>query len=240
MSTMVQLAMSGARETMMAQAVNSHNLANAGTPGFRADLIKFSEAYQTEAGRPRMLNAIDTSDGGQRVTGRVLDVAINGDGWMAVESADGSEAYTRRGDLRVDSVGQLTNGAGQKIMGNGGAVSLPPYSQLSIGSDGTISIVPLGQGPEATAVVDKIRLVKLANDQLYKDEAGELRLPETEVAEPDSELSLVSGALESSNVNPIEAMVKMIDLARRFESQIKMMQTSDENQQAMTNVMKIS
>lgn len=240
MSTMVQLAMSGARETMMAQAVNSHNLANAGTPGFRADLIKFSEAYQTEAGRPRMLNAIDTSDGGQRVTGRVLDVAINGDGWMAVESADGSEAYTRRGDLRVDSVGQLTNGAGQKIMGNGGAVSLPPYSQLSIGSDGTISIVPLGQGPEATAVVDKIRLVKLANDQLYKDEAGELRLPETEVAEPDSELSLVSGALESSNVNPIEAMVKMIDLARRFESQIKMMQTSEENQQAMTNVMKIS
>ena len=240
MSTMIQLAMSGARETMMAQAVNSHNLANAGTPGFRADLIKFSEAYQTEAGRPRMLNAIDTSDGGQRVTGRVLDVAINGDGWMAVESADGSEAYTRRGDLRVDSVGQLTNGAGQKIMGNGGAVSLPPYSQLSIGSDGTISIVPLGQGPEATAVVDKIRLVKLANDQLYKDEAGELRLPETEVAEPDSELSLVSGALESSNVNPIEAMVKMIDLARRFESQIKMMQTSDENQQAMTNVMKIS
>lgn len=240
MSTMVQLAMSGARETMMAQAVNSHNLANAGTPGFRADLIKFSEAYQTEAGRPRMLNAIDTSDGGQRVTGRVLDVAINGDGWMAVESADGSEAYTRRGDLRVDSVGQLTNGAGQKIMGNGGAVSLPPYSQLSIGSDGTISIVPLGQGPEATAVVDKIRLVKLANDQLYKDEAGELRLPETEVAEPDSELSLVSGALESSNVNPIEAMVKMIDLARRFESQIKMMQTSEENQQAMTSVMKIS
>ncbi|MEK9869823.1 MAG: flagellar basal body rod protein FlgF [Gammaproteobacteria bacterium] len=240
MSTMIQLAMSGARETMMAQAVNSHNLANAGTPGFRADLIKFSEAYQTEAGRPRMLNAIDTSDGGQRVTGRVLDVAINGDGWMAVESADGSEAYTRRGDLRVDSVGQLTNGAGQKIMGNGGAVSLPPYSQLSIGSDGTISIVPLGQGPEATAVVDKIRLVKLANDELYKDEAGELRLPETEVAEPDSELSLVSGALESSNVNPIEAMVKMIDLARRFESQIKMMQTSDENQQAMTNVMKIS
>ncbi len=240
MSTMVQLAMSGARETMMAQAVNSHNLANAGTPGFRADLIKFSEAYQTEAGRPRMLNAIDTSDGGQRVTGRVLDVAINGDGWMAVESADGSEAYTRRGDLRVDSVGQLTNGAGQKIMGNGGAVSLPPYSQLSIGSDGTISIVPLGQGPEATAVVDKIRLVKLANDELYKDEAGELRLPETEVAEPDSELSLVSGALESSNVNPIEAMVKMIDLARRFESQIKMMQTSEENQQAMTSVMKIS
>jgi len=224
----------------MAQAVNSHNLANAGTPGFRADLIKFSEAYQTEAGRPRMLNAIDTSDGGQRVTGRVLDVAINGDGWMAVESADGSEAYTRRGDLRVDSVGQLTNGAGQKIMGNGGAVSLPPYSQLSIGSDGTISIVPLGQGPEATAVVDKIRLVKLANDELYKDEAGELRLPETEVAEPDSELSLVSGALESSNVNPIEAMVKMIDLARRFESQIKMMQTSEENQQAMTSVMKIS
>ena len=240
MSTMIQLAMSGARETMMAQAVNSHNLANAGTPGFRADLIKFSEAYQTEAGRPRMLNAIDTNDGGQRVTGRALDVAINGDGWMAVESADGSEAYTRRGDLRVDSVGQLTNGAGQKIMGNGGAVSLPPYSQLSIGSDGTISIVPLGQGPEATAVVDKIRLVKLANDELYKDEAGELRLPETEVAEPDSELSLVSGALESSNVNPIEAMVKMIDLARRFESQIKMMQTSDENQQAMTNVMKIS
>jgi flagellar basal-body rod protein FlgF len=240
MSTMIQLAMSGARETMMAQAVNSHNLANAGTPGVRADLIKFSEAYQTEAGRPRMLNAIDTSDGGQRVTGRVLDVAINGDGWMAVESADGSEAYTRRGDLRVDSVGQLTNGAGQKIMGNGGAVSLPPYSQLSIGSDGTISIVPLGQGPEATAVVDKIRLVKLANDELYKDEAGELRLPETEVAEPDSELSLVSGALESSNVNPIEAMVKMIDLARRFESQIKMMQTSEENQQAMTSVMKIS
>lgn len=240
MSVIDQLALSGARETMLAQAVNSHNLANASTPGFRADLVKFSDEYVNEAGRPRALNTVDFDEGDMRITNRALDVAIKGEGWIAVQGAGGREGFTRRGDMRIDSQGQLTNGAGRPVLGNNGPITLPPFSDLEVGGDGTISVRPIGQEATALATVDRIKLVKVDTNQLEKGADGLLRLPAGEIAAPSTEVQLLSGTLESSNVNPIEAMVKMIDLARQFETQIKMMQASEKIEQSMTTVMKIS
>ncbi len=231
--------MSGAKETMMAQSVNTHNLANASTVGFRADLIRFSGEALGESEASRMSNSIDFTEGVLQRTGRALDVAVDGDGWMVIQTPDGTEAYTRRGDFRLGANGELTNGAGNVIMGNGGPIAVPPYSGMEIGKDGTISIRPLGQSPNTLAIVDRIKLVSLDEKSLTKDEAGRLRLPEGESAQLDVKVKLVSGTLEASNVNPIESMVRMIDLARKFESQIKMMQTSEENDQNMNSVMRI-
>lgn len=240
MNVMVRLAMSGARETMMAQAVNTHNLANASTAGFRADLVKFTDEVVDGSGESRLVNAVDFTQGRLQTTGRNLDVALNGKGWIAVQAPDGGEAYSRRGDLRVDNNGLLTNGAGQPIIGNGGPIAVPPFSEIEIGKDGTISIQPLGQPPNSLAVVDRIKLVGVNEGLLSKGEDGLIRLPEGVDAAPSGEIELISGTLESSNVNSIETMVRMIDLARRFESQIKMMETSEENDRSMTSVMRIS
>lgn len=241
MSLIAQLAMSGARDTMMAQAVNTHNLANASTPGFRADLVRFSEEASTDKSQQRVFNGVDFEAGILKGTNRALDVAVNGDGWIAVLAPDGTEAYTRRGDLNVDSLGQLKNGAGMPIMGNGGgAITLPPSAQTTIGADGTITVQAIGQNPNALATVDRIRLVTLDEQQLKKGEDGLLRLPAGVEAQEDAEVMLLSGTLETSNVNPIEAMVRMIDLARKFESQIKMIQTEEENDQSMTSLLRIS
>ena len=240
METMVRLSMSGAKNTMLAQAVNSNNLANASTTGFRADMIKFGTQQNTDGSEYEVLNSTDFRPGELKATNRPMDVAINGDGWIAAQAADGTEIYTRRGDLHINGQGQLLNGAGQLILGNGGPVAVPPFAEIQIGSDGTVTIQPLGQGPNSLAIVDRIQLVALNEANLYKGTDGMLRLQPGELAVPDGDVELISGTLESSNVNPIEAMVKMIDLAREFESQIKMMETAEENDQSLATVMRVS
>ncbi len=239
MDIMVGLAMSGAKETMMAQAVNTHNLANASTAGFRSDLIRFNGEDIGISEGSRMSNSVDFSHGILQATKRTLDVAIDGEGWMAIQTPVGETAYTRRGDLRIDANGQLSNGSGNKIIGNNGPISIPPFGEIEIGTDGTISIQPIGQSPNALAIVDRISLVSLNQNALFKNADGYLLLPEDEITVPDASSQLLSGTLEGSNVNPIEAMVRMIDLARKFESQIKMMQTSEENDQTMASVLRI-
>jgi flagellar basal-body rod protein FlgF len=234
---LLELAAIGARETMMAQAVNSHNLANAGTPGFRKDLAVYSGTGESGG----LSTSIDFSQGTVVSTGHSLDVAVAGQGYIAVGTPEGGEAYSRRGDLRIDAVTQgLTNGAGQPIMGNGGPVVLPPFSELAIGSDGTVSIRPLGGDVNGLAVVDQIKLVNLNEADLEKGLDGLMRLANGGVADFDTTVKLTSGALEGSNVNPVEALVRMIDLARKFESQVKMMQTAEENRQSLNDIMKFS
>lgn len=237
MDSILQLATTGAQEIMLAQTVNANNLANASTTGFRADLMSFSPLGLDSKGPE---SRIDLSHGVLQTTNRSLDVAINGDGWIAVRAPDGEEVYSRRGDLHIDSLGQLTNGAGLPVLGNSGPIAIPPFSELEIGSDGTISIQPVGQSPATLAVVDRIKLVQLTQSMLFKGEDGLLRLPKAETAVPSSEIRLISGALEGSNVNTIESMVRMIELARNFELQIKMMQDVEENANSMAQVMRIA
>ncbi|MBL4580998.1 MAG: flagellar basal body rod protein FlgF [Gammaproteobacteria bacterium] len=225
-----------AKQTMQAQAINAHNLANAGTEGFKAEIAY----YSTQNATSTVSSTPDLSPGVVRTTGRNLDVSINGEGWIAVMAADGSEAYSRRGDLQLDAFGQLTNGAGQPIMGNNGPIALPPFGALEIGSDGTISILPLGQAPNTLAIVDRIKLVTLESGEVRRGEDGLVRMADGFAVEADASVGVFSGMLEGSNVNVVGEMVKMIDLARRFESEIKLMQSADENSASLAKILSIN
>jgi len=245
MDRMLYLAMTGAREVMNAQAVNTNNLANATTTGFRADMEtvlslplygpgQASRVYGVTEG-----TGVDLTPGALQKTGRELDVAVDGNGWIAVQAPDGGEAYTRAGDLHVNSLGILTTGAGHPVLGNGGPIAIPPNGKLDIGSDGTISIRPLGQGPKALAVVDRIKLVKLPPDQVTKGEDGLMRLRGGGKADADASVRLVSGALEASNVDAVGSMVRLIELARLYESQVKLMRTAEENDRSSAQLLRM-
>ncbi len=232
MDRMLYIAMTGAKQILQAQAANNHNLANVNTSGFRADLAAFRAMPVFGEGYPSRVYAmaerpgINFSYGTIAATGRELDIAINGPGWLAVQAPDGSEAYTRAGDLRISSNGLLITGAGHPVLGNGGPIAIPPAEKIEIASDGTISIRPVGQAAAALTVVDRIKLVNPPLQSLQKDADGLMRLKEGGSAPAEAAMTVTAGSLESSNVNPVEALVTMISLARQFEMQIKTMRTT--------------
>lgn len=245
MDHFVYVAASGAKETMLAQAITAHNLANASTVGFKGDLVEAESVYLKGAGQQsRAYNVLRETDADLRnglleQTGRDLDLAINGDGWFAVQPPGGGEALTRRGDMRVDEFGQLVNGAGDAVLGNDGPIALPPFSSMTIGTDGTISIVPLGEAPNTVAVLDRIKMVNPPAAELRKDEAGALRTSDGLGTEADGAVRLVTGALEASNVNPITSMIEMIELSRQFEQFMRLVKTADELKTSSSSLMNI-
>lgn len=244
MDRFLYISMTGAKETLRAQTVNNHNLANGSTNGFRADLSAFQSravAGSGYASRAYATNATvgwDASQGALMSTGRDLDVGVNGPGWIAVQGADGREAYTRAGDLRIDPTGVLMNGAGQNVLGEGGPISVPPHTSLMIAADGTISIVPVGQGPETTSQVGRIKMVNPPAESLARGEDGLFRMADGSDAPPDANVRLSAGVLESSNVNIADAMVNMIELSRHFDLQVKAMRTAEENAAASAQLLK--
>ena len=244
MDRFLYISMTGAKESLRAQGVNNHNLANASTTGFRADLSAFQSravAGSGHASRAYATNATvgwDASQGALMSTGRDLDVGVNGPGWLAVQGADGREAYTRAGDLRIDPTGVLMNGAGHTVLGEGGPISVPPHTSLMIAADGTISIVPVGQGPETTSQVGRIKMVNPPAESLARGEDGLFRTIDGSDAPPDANVRLSSGVLESSNVNIADAMVNMIELSRHFDLQVKAMRTAEENAAAAAQLLK--
>jgi len=245
MDEMIYIAMTGAKQTEYAQAINSNNLANVSTTGFRADLHSFSSVPIDGPGVETRINAVvesygtDFSEGPIANTGRDLDVAVSGAGFIAVQAPDGSEAYTRAGDLRVESGGLLSTGAGHLVLGDGGPVAIPPNSSLLIGRDGTISIQPIGQGPETLAIVDRIKLANPDVALLKKGTDGLLRLGDDEIADADASVTLISGALEQSNVNVAKTLVNMIELARQYEMQVNVIKTSEENADTAAQMMRL-
>ena len=246
MDRLLFVAMSGANETMSAQAINSNNLANASTTGFRADFQNALSQQVEGEGFPSRVYAtvedagVDYSMGSIMSTGRELDAAINGQGFFAIQAADGGEAYTRAGDFRVDNLGRLKTGAGHPVLGNGGPITVPAHAKLEIGADGTISIQPLGQSANTLAIVDRIKLVNPSHDQLQKGIDGLIRVRDGGAAVADASVSVVSGSLETSNVNTVGALVRMIELARQYETHIKMMQTAEQNDEAAESILKVT
>lgn len=245
MDEMIYVAMTGARQTEFAQAINSNNLANVSTTGFRADLHAFSSEPVYGPGVETRINAVvdaygtDFSQGAIASTGRDLDVAISGPGFIAVQAADGSEAYTRAGDLRVGAGGLLETSKGHLVIGDGGPVAMPPSGSVEIGNDGTISLQPIGQGPETMSVVDRIKLVKPDIATLEKGVDGLFHLRDGGAAEGDAAVRLTTGALEQSNVNIAKTLVNMIELARQYEMQINVIKTSEENAEAAAQMMRM-
>jgi flagellar basal-body rod protein FlgF len=246
MDRALYIAMSSAKETLLSQGTNSHNLANANTPGFLEDLQQFrtmpvfGQGYPTRVYSLEERPAINFEHGSLVHTGRDLDVAIKGDGWFAVQARDGNEAYTRRGDLKVDANGLLTTGNGLPVIGNSGPIALPPAEKIDIAPDGTISIRPLGQGANELAVVDQIKMVKPELIDLRKGNDGLMRLKDGQIAPASVEIHLATGTIESSNVNIVDSMTRMIEYSRRFELQVKMMAETEKMDESAAGLMRIS
>ena len=235
MDKLLYVAMSGAKETLRAQAANTHNLANASTTGFKADLSAFQSRAVTGPGYPSRVYATDStvgwdhSVGSQEQTGNPLDVAIHGQGFLAVQDASGNEAYTRAGDLHVDPSGQLMTATGLQVMGDGGPISVPPSNSITVAPDGTISIVPLGQTPQTSSTVGRIKLVNPPLDTVQRGADGLFRTTDGQPAVADASTTLSPGALESSNVDLASCMVNMIELSRRFDLQVKALHTAEDD-----------
>lgn len=244
MDKMLYISMSGLKQIMQAQARNSHNLANVSTTGFKADLLSFRDVpvygsgYASRSYSVASDNGVDLSVGGIISTKNDLDVAIKGKGFFVVQSPDGGEAYTRAGSMHTTQNGQLVNGAGYPVLGDGGAITIPPASKIEIGADGTISIVTKGQDSTSLAVIDRIKLVNPDTKDLIKNSNGLLVLKNGESAPVDAKVRVVSGFLETSNVNVIDAMVNMIELARNYEMQSKMMKKAEENDSVSSRLLR--
>lgn len=247
MDRAVYIAMTGAKNNMLAQTSHSNNLANARTYGFKADWAQaraipvWGEHHPSRAYALTERPASDFNDGALIQTGNELDTAVTGDGFFAVIDAEGQEAYTRRGDFSVSPFGELINGSGQQVIGEGGPIVLPPFQKVEIAADGTISIRPPGAGPNEMAAIDILKLVNPNFQNFEKGTDGLFRPKEgPPVLENDPLLSVISGFVESSNVNSVHELTNLLSLNRQYETQIKMMKTADEISRSSERILQLS
>jgi flagellar basal-body rod protein FlgF len=246
MDRLLYIATVGARHIDRAQQLAANNLANVSTTGFRADLARAESRWVEGDGHPARVYGVsqtehvDMSLGVKQQTGRPLDVAVAGEGLIALQNPDGSEAYTRNGQLRVDAFGRLLGENDLPVLGEGGPISLPPFTSVQIGRDGTISIRPEGQAPNTLVEVDRIKLVNPAPGDVLKNSSGNLVRADGEAEARASGVELESGYLESSNVNAVHELTSILSLARQFELEVRMMQTAKDNDEAAARLMQVS
>jgi flagellar basal-body rod protein FlgF len=239
------VAMTGASQNALAQRAHANNLANISTNGFQKDLEQarsmpvFGDSFPARAFAMSERPATDFTPGALVETGRDLDVAVSGPGWMAVQNPEGGESYVRTGSLNVDALGVLRAGNGMPVMGNGGPIAVPPEQKIEIGQDGTISIRAMGEGPRVMAEVDRIKLVNPDLRNMTKGLDGTIRTKDGQPAVIDANVQLVSGFQEASNVNAVDEMTSVLALAKQFELHVKMMNTAKEGDEAMARVLQI-
>lgn len=243
MDRMIYVAMSGAKQMLEQQSVVANNLANVATTGFRAHMSAFRAAEvfgEGAATRAFVIESTPTADytpGAIQQTGRDLDVAVEGAGWIAVQTADGSEAYTRNGSLQVNVNGQLQTRSGLNVIGDGGPIAVPGDTRVTVGGDGTVSTVPAGNQATQVTPIGRIKLVNPPEAQLIRGDDGLFRMRGNGQAEVDPKVKLQGGALEGSNVNAVEAMVSMIAISRQFDMQMKILQNADGNDRTATQLL---
>jgi flagellar basal-body rod protein FlgF len=237
MDRLIYIAMTAAQQLLHQQSVSAHNLANASTTGYKAEATAFRVAPVTGPGLPTRAYAVDTTTGADltpgalQATGRDLDVAIEGDGFFTVQARDGTEAYTRGGSLSISADGELVTRGGLTVLGDGGPVIVPPDSKVSIGADGTVSVVTSGQSAANVQVITRLKLVNPPRNEVVKGGDGLFRTRGGNPADADPAVKVASGTLEASNVNTVAAMVEMINLARQFEMHMKLLQNVEGNDQ---------
>lgn len=245
MDKLIYSSLSAMRSAMARQTMTANNLANINTAGFRGEMSSSTalwlqgdglDARATNSGE---VTSADMSEGTVAETGRPLDVAVQGkDSLIAVQSREGDEAYTRRGDLQVSDSGLLTTGDGMPVLGDGGPITLPPYDKLMIAGDGTISIVP--QGADATQVqtVDRLKLVSTNGTPIAKGLDGLFRPRNGGTLGADPQAAVRQGALEGSNVNVSATLIDMIEASRDWDMQVKMMSSAQDIDKASTDLMR--
>ena len=246
MDKMLYVAMTVAQNNTLGLRAHANNLANVSTSGFRRDFEQarsmplFGETFPARVFAMSERPGTDFRPGSLQETGRDLDVAVGGKGWIAVQAPDGSEAYVRTASLNIDALGMLRTGNGLPVMGNAGPIAVPPEQKVEIGQDGTISIRALGENPNVLAEVDRIKLVNPDPRSLEKGSDGLIRVKGQPEIEADATVQITSGFLEASNVNAVEEMTAILSLSRQFELSVKMMRTAEDNSSAMARVLQIS
>ena len=242
---MIYVAMSGAKHILEQQAVVAHNLANVSTNGYRAAASAFRAVPVQGDGLPTRTFVVDSTPGANfapgalQSTGRNLDVAVQGPGWIAVQAPNGSEAYTRNGSLQVSPNGMLQTRNGLNVLGDGGPISIPPDSMISIAKEGTVSAVSTLPPPKSVNVVGRIKLVNPDGKLLVRGGDGLFRLASGGSAEADPNVALASGALEGSNVNVVEEMISMISLARQFDLQMQLLSNAQKNAAQASQILNV-
>lgn len=246
MDRLIYTAMTGAKHVFMQQAGTANNLANASTVGFKSQEHRFRAVPVQSQAMPTRAFVVDASvsdvfdEGPQLFTGRNLDVSVKGQGWIAVQMPDGTEAYTRAGSFDVDVNGILTTKSGHAVLGDGGPISIPPDTNIEIAPEGTVSVVNATGARNNANAVGRIKLVNPPESDLVRGGDGLFRLKSGEPAPLDERVRLTSGTLEGSNVNVTDAMVNLISLARQFEMQVKLLQTADTNAQRADQLLSLN
>ena len=247
MDRLIYTAMTGASQTLSRQAAVAHNLANVSSTGYRAEEHRLRavqvQSNAAQKGLPTRAFAIDASthtdytSGPLTITGRPLDMAVQGVGWIALQLPDGGEAYTRNGSFEINVNGIMQTRSGLPVQGDGGPIAIPPDAKISIGGDGTISSLPESGAQNTVSVIGRVKLANPAESDLVRGDDGLFRLRDGSAAPSDERIRVVAGSLEGSNVNPAEQMVAMISLARQFEMQMKILSTADANDRAATQLL---
>jgi flagellar basal-body rod protein FlgF len=245
MDRLVDIARTAMRGSMARQTAVANNLANVNTAGFRAEIVNASTRWiggptlQSRAEQVDQVIGADMKQGSVVQTGNALDVALDGDGFFAVQANDGSEGYTRRGDLKLSDSGLLTTGEGHPVLGEGGPITLPPADNVKIAKDGGIWIVPQGGQIDQPQLVDTIKLVNAKGSVIAKGTDNLFREVNGGALPTDPMASVTSGALEGSNVNATTALVQMIEASRAWETQIKLIDTAKEIDSGGASLMRL-
>jgi flagellar basal-body rod protein FlgF len=247
MDRLIYTAMTGASQTLSRQAAVANNLANVSTTGYRAEEHRLRAVQVQSNALPPGLStrafAVDASThtdftpGPQIYTGRTFDMAVQGTGWIAVQTPDGREAYTRSGNFELNVNGIVQTRSGFPVQGDGGPISIPPEVIVSVGIDGTVSTIQESGEKNTANIVGRIKLVNPPEADLVRGEDGLFRMKDRSAAPIDEQVKIASGYIEGSNVNAAEQMVNMISLARQFEMQMKMLSTADANDRAATQIL---
>ncbi|AOX64059.1 MULTISPECIES: flagellar basal body rod protein FlgF [Stenotrophomonas] len=249
MDKALYVAMTGARASLQAQGTLSHNLANTDTPGFKEALAN-TEAFPIKGtGYASRVDALHVDAGfnrrmgAQQITGNPLDLSLQAGNWLAVQApgANGGEAYTRGAALSITPNGQLVTAGGHPVLDeNGNPIAIPPHQAMDIGNDGTISIIPLGEGPQTMANIGRIRVVQADDARLERGLDGLMRNndPQQPFVQAQGK-SLESGQLEGSNVDAAGALVQMIQLQRQYEMQVKVIKHGDDNARSANSLLRL-
>ena len=239
MDRMIWTAVSGMNASMARERMIASNMANAQTPGFRAEVMAATPTTLVSAARggPSLevraltgaaVYGAQMDPGALVQTGRPLDVALAGEGLLSVQAADGTEAYTRRGDLSLSAAGVLTNGDGALVLGENGPISVPPGSTVSIGADGAVLVSNSADPAAPPQQVERLKLVSWHGSQIAKGLDGLFRVVGGGVLPQDADARLSAGSLEQSNVRPSEVLVQMVEAQRLFEMRTKLVATAKE------------